>query len=247
MATRCGRSRPLRRTCRSTTSRRQRGRLRVARRKMQRVELLCGEGVHPIFRYEALWFRNLQSLAQFFHNGPGHSRGMRSRQASTCGRSARSGHRGPSFTNRPVESEHRASRRQAPPPSIEIPAPFPNPTTMGDPNATDITPTATQSPEQTTLPLHTTHQHHHSHWSQDASQTVVAPLRHHLQPLATALPSMDAADRFNLRLVRDIDRLPLGRHHETLNWPGRRQRDPPADHQATRDDQIPLRRSRCHL
>jgi hypothetical protein len=147
------------------------------------------------------------------------AKALRENQVSTCGRFARSGHRGPSFTNRPgrVESEHRASRRQAPPPSIEIPAPFPNPTTTGDPMSTDTTPTASQfahtsPPEQTTFPLHTTHRHrhhhHHSHRSQDASQAFVAPSRHHLQPLATAVPSMDAADGFNLRPVRDIDRLP---------------------------------------
>ncbi|KAI9894351.1 MAG: hypothetical protein M1814_003107 [Vezdaea aestivalis] len=133
-----------------------------------------------------------------------------------------------SSSNNRITSESRGSRRQAPPPSIEIPAPFPQPQASTDPNAMDITPTApqfavTSPPERTTFsqPSHTNHiRHmHHHHRSQDARpfesvlDTTVrnvdaSRLAEIAQPLATAMPSMDVADGFSLRPVRDIDRLP---------------------------------------
>lgn len=139
------------------------------------------------------------------------------RDASTGGRFAsRSGHKGPSFANRAgrVDAEHRTFRRQAPPPSIEIPAAFSNAPVSGDPGAVDVTPTGpqfahTSPPEQTTFSVHRhRHHHHHNHRSQDSQQSFIPPSRHPIQPLATAVPSMDATDGFNLRPVRDIDRLP---------------------------------------
>ncbi|KAI9640211.1 hypothetical protein NHQ30_011449 [Ciborinia camelliae] len=123
----------------------------------------------------------------------------------------RSAHKGHSFGNRAsrFESEFRASRRQPPPPSIDIPSNFPGaPLTTGS-DAMDVTPTGpqfalTSPPERTTFSVH---RHHHHHRNQDARQHFLSP-RHNIQPLATAVPSMDAADGFNIRPVRDVDRLP---------------------------------------
>ncbi|CZT52056.1 related to samB [Rhynchosporium secalis] len=130
----------------------------------------------------------------------------------------RGSHKGASFTNRPsrFDTEFRASRRQAPPPSIDIPATFTTaPLTAGS-DAVDTTPTGpqfgalTSPPERTTFSVHRHHHHHHHHHhrAQDARQHFLPPSRHNIQPLATAVPSMDAADGFNLRPVRDVDRLP---------------------------------------
>ena len=128
-------------------------------------------------------------------------------------------HKATSFCNRTergnTSSEHRSSRRQAPPPSIEIPLPFPPSQRTADPAAMDITPTGphfavTSPPDRTTF----TRQHHHHHRSQDGrphfhSFQINGPPRFTaIQPLATAVPSMDRADGFGLRPVRDIDRLP---------------------------------------
>ncbi|CAG8975387.1 hypothetical protein HYALB_00009528 [Hymenoscyphus albidus] len=111
------------------------------------------------------------------------------------------------------ESDFRASRRQAPPPSIDIPVTFPNPTLTAPPDAMDTRPTGaafavTAPPERTNFPTHRHHHHHHHHRAPDARQHFLPPSRHNLQPLASAVPSMDAADGFNLRPVRDVDRLP---------------------------------------
>ncbi|KAF4618127.1 hypothetical protein G7Y89_g14981 [Cudoniella acicularis] len=102
----------------------------------------------------------------------------------------RSSHKAASFGNRAArfESEFRASRRQPPPPSIEIPATFGNPPLTAGSDAMETTPTGPQFA--------------------DARQHFLPPSRHNIQPLATAVPSMDAADGFNLRPVRDVDRLP---------------------------------------
>lgn len=123
----------------------------------------------------------------------------------------RSTHKGPSFGNRSsrFESEYRTSRRQPPPPSIDIPSNFPGtPLTTGS-DAMDITPTGpqfalTSPPERTAFSVH---RHHHHHRNQDARQHFLSP-RHNIQPLATAVPSMDTADGFHIRPVRDVDRLP---------------------------------------
>ncbi len=104
-------------------------------------------------------------------------------------------------------SENRQSRRQPPPPSLEIPQPFTQTEHMADDGAMEITPTRptvlTSPPQRTTF---TRPHHHHHHRSHDGRN---APHRNHvMQPLATAVPSMDAADGFALRPVRDVDRLP---------------------------------------
>ncbi|KAI9816833.1 MAG: hypothetical protein M1827_001478 [Pycnora praestabilis] len=126
---------------------------------------------------------------------------------------------GTSFLNRAdrgtSSSESRSFRRQAPPPSIEIPLPFPHNQQAAEIGSMDTTPTAlppfvvTSPPERTTFPRHHHHHHrshdgrHHYHGSPNGGQ------RHHtVQPLATAVPSMEIADGFGLRPVRDVDRLP---------------------------------------
>jgi hypothetical protein len=121
--------------------------------------------------------------------------------------------KGASFGNRtsPFDTEFRSSRRQ-PPPSIEIPATFGNPPLTAGSDAMDTTPTRpqfalTSPPERTTFSIHR-HHHHHHHRGHDARQHFLPPSRHSLQPLATAVPSMDTADGFNIRPVRDVDRLP---------------------------------------
>ncbi|TVY16952.1 MYND-type zinc finger protein samB [Lachnellula arida] len=125
----------------------------------------------------------------------------------------RSSHKGASFGNRTsrFESEFRASRRQPPPPSIEIPTTYVNPPPATASDAMETTPTGpqfavTSPPERTTFSGH--RHHHHHHRGQDARQHFLPPSRHNIQPLATAVPSMDTADGFNLRPVRDVDRLP---------------------------------------
>ncbi|MCJ1256120.1 hypothetical protein MMC24_003940 [Lignoscripta atroalba] len=115
-------------------------------------------------------------------------------------------------------SEHRSFRRQAPPPSIEIPQPFSQQHQPVDSGVMEVTPQPPQfaitSPvERTTFPRHYHHHHHHHHRSQDIRQHIHVGLgstsRHHgVQSSTTALPSMDAADGFGLRPVRDVDRLP---------------------------------------
>jgi len=133
---------------------------------------------------------------------------------SPCG--SRYGSRGShkaSFGNRSsrVDAEHRSFRRQAPPPLIDIPVVFPttSPANVGIADSTPAGPqfARTSPPDQTTFSIHR-HHHHHRHRGQDAQQNFITPSRHPIQPLATAVPSMDAADGFNIRPVRDIDRLP---------------------------------------
>ncbi|KAI9734465.1 MAG: hypothetical protein M1818_006854 [Claussenomyces sp. TS43310] len=121
-----------------------------------------------------------------------------------------------SFGNRSggVDAEHRTFRRQAPPPSLDIPTSFPDASASAEGNAIADTLTPpqfpiTSPPERTTFSVHRHHHYHHHHRSQEARANLLPPSRHPIQPLATAVPSMDAADGFpNLRPVRDIDRLP---------------------------------------
>ncbi|EAS28036.1 MYND domain-containing protein [Coccidioides immitis RS] len=100
-------------------------------------------------------------------------------------------------------SEHRTTRRQAPPPSIEIPHPFSQDARQPDAGAMEITPSPqmvlTSPPERTSFSRET-----HSH------RTLQPGGHRHriIQPLATAVPSMDTTDGFGLRPVRDADRLP---------------------------------------
>ncbi len=126
----------------------------------------------------------------------------------------RSSHKGASFGNRPsrFDPDYRSSRRQPPPPSIDISATLVNPPLTTGPDAMDATPTGpqfalTSPPERTTFSVHR-HHHHHHHRGQEARQHFLPPSRHNIQPLATAVPSMDTTDGFSIRPVRDVDRLP---------------------------------------
>lgn len=115
------------------------------------------------------------------------------------------------YQNGRLESDIRTSRRQPPPPAINIPAAYTNAPVTGESSAMDITPTGpqfavTSPPERTSFSIH--RHHHHHHRGQDARQHFLPPSRHPIQPLATAVPSMDTTDGFNIRPVRDIDRLP---------------------------------------
>lgn len=133
--------------------------------------------------------------------------------------------KGASFASRSgrLDAEHRSFRRQAPPPAIEIPSTYPTAPATTDAGAMDITPTGSQfpllsPPERATYSAGHSHRHdgshhHHHHRAHDSRSNFLPPSRHNLQPLAfqplvSAAPSMENGDTFNLRPVRDIDRLP---------------------------------------
>ncbi|KAL4802251.1 MYND-type zinc finger protein samB [Aspergillus unguis] len=115
--------------------------------------------------------------------------------SSTVDETARS-----SFSDAPNNVERRPSRRQAPPTHIEIP-PFYHDTRAVDSNAMDVT-SSPRGPMTAPSERSTFGQDAHAHRSH-------ANLRHRaIQPLATAIPSMDTADGFGLRPVRETERLP---------------------------------------
>ncbi|RDW62991.1 MYND-type zinc finger protein MUB1 [Aspergillus mulundensis] len=97
-------------------------------------------------------------------------------------------------------NEQRTSRRQPPPTHIEIP-PFFHDTRALDTNAMDIA-TPPRAPMTSPPERSTFGQDAHAHRSH------ANPRHRAIQPLATAIPSMDAADGFGLRPVRDTERLP---------------------------------------
>ena len=107
-------------------------------------------------------------------------------------------------------SDHHSIRRQAPPPSIDIPQPFFQPSQQQQLSEApmEITPAPPQlalvSPQERTAFTRSHQRNHHHHRSQDSrpmsSRYIIGP--------ATTVPSMDTADGFGLRPVRDADRLP---------------------------------------
>ncbi|EEH49546.1 uncharacterized protein PADG_05625 [Paracoccidioides brasiliensis Pb18] len=130
-----------------------------------------------------------------------------SRTNKPSSRSHNQGNRSSFFDRAPTTSDHRTTRRQAPPPSIEIPHPYSQDSQPGESEAMDITPSPqlvlTSPPERTTFPRdarsHRTHEGRHQPGTH----------RHRImQPLATALPPVDGTDGFGMRPVRDADRLP---------------------------------------
>jgi hypothetical protein len=98
-------------------------------------------------------------------------------------------------------------RRQAPPPSIEIPQPFYQDSQITDSDAMDVTspPRApmTSPPERSSFG-----QEVHNHRANDGRLPRASHRLRSMQPLATAVPSMDTTDGFGLRPVRDTERLP---------------------------------------
>ncbi|KAL8747075.1 MAG: hypothetical protein Q9190_000982 [Brigantiaea leucoxantha] len=128
----------------------------------------------------------------------------------------------PSFQDRGnLPMENRQFRRNEPPPAIEIPQTFP-PLIYAqqavDSPVTDasIPQSSRASPPQ--RPLSTRHHHHHHHQHshhrhQDGRQHVqntfaVTTRSNIANATAPPIPSMDMADGFTLRPVRDVDRLP---------------------------------------
>ncbi|KAJ6119685.1 MYND-type zinc finger protein samB [Penicillium sp. IBT 18751x] len=107
-----------------------------------------------------------------------------------------------------AHAETRSSRRQAPPPSIEIPqATYYQETQPTDSDAMDITspPRApmTSPPERSTFrPEAHTHRSHDGRYSRSNHRLRA------MQPLATAVPPIDGTEVFGLRPVRDAERLP---------------------------------------
>ncbi|EJT76361.1 SamB protein [Gaeumannomyces tritici R3-111a-1] len=127
-----------------------------------------------------------------------------------------------SFTNRSgrVDVDHRSFRRQAPPPSIDIGAPFAGPSSAAEQIAPDgasiaaISQQVTTPSDRTQFAIHPRgihHRHHHHRGGAEAHPGLPSPSRQTIQPLAAAIqPIMEAnmaTDRF-VRPVRDIDRLP---------------------------------------
>lgn len=104
-------------------------------------------------------------------------------------------------------SDWRQTRRQAPPPSIDIPQPFSQNFQNAEQSSleTSITPQAvvTSPPERTTFARPQLHHQNQSHDGRGSFQRFNGP-----QPPTTAIPSMDTTDGFSLRPVRDVDRLP---------------------------------------
>ncbi|KAI2473721.1 hypothetical protein F4781DRAFT_760 [Annulohypoxylon bovei var. microspora] len=123
------------------------------------------------------------------------------------------------FTNRSarLDLEQRAFRRQAPPPSIDISAASFASTSAAaaaPQGNSDVIPTIpsfpiTSPPDRAGLPnnRHHHHHHHHHHHRHESRSNIVSPSRQVIQPLASAVPTMEAVDGF-IRPVRDIDRLP---------------------------------------
>jgi hypothetical protein len=131
-----------------------------------------------------------------------------SRQAVKTGSSSReaSGRTAPADSSSHPEA-HPSSRRQAPPPSIEIPQPYYQDNQPTDSDAMDITspPRApmTSPPERSTF-----RQDVHSHRAHDGRYSRTSHRLRAMQPLATAVPPIDTAEAFGLRPVRDAERLP---------------------------------------
>jgi hypothetical protein len=111
------------------------------------------------------------------------------------------------FDNASGSSDWRPTRRQAPPPSIDIPQPFSQTFQNAEQSSLDtlITPQAvvTSPPERTTFARPQLHHQNLSHDGRGPFQRFTGP-----QPPTTAIPSMDTTDGFSLRPVRDVDRLP---------------------------------------
>ena len=104
-------------------------------------------------------------------------------------------------------SEYRQTRRQAPPPSLDIPQPFSQTFQHNEPSSVETTapPPAVLSspPERTNFARPQLHHHNRSHDGRGPFSRI-----HSIPPPATAMPNMDTTDGFSLRPVREVDRLP---------------------------------------
>lgn len=113
----------------------------------------------------------------------------------------------PDRTAAPVP-DHRTVRRHPPPPSIEIPQPYPRDTQQGGGGNGDTEGAPTPQVVLTSPPERTAFPHDNSHRpQQDGPQPGPATQRRRIgQPLATALPTLE--NGLAPRPVRDADRLP---------------------------------------
>ncbi|PWY95885.1 MYND-type zinc finger protein samB [Aspergillus sclerotioniger CBS 115572] len=125
----------------------------------------------------------------------------------------------PAYVDQSTNTEQRPSRRQAPPPHIEIP-PFYQDSHASDTNAMDVTSSprvpVTSPPEQSTFTQDGPSPSSDTRYAQAAQRLRV------IQPLATTLRPMSAADGFGLRPVRDTERLPSmlpGFHNGIVSQP----------------------------
>lgn len=112
------------------------------------------------------------------------------------------------FEHLNAATDHRSNRRQAPPPSLDLPQSFSQAfgATESGPADGGILPPGvfTSPPERTVFPRRDVHhQHNRSHESRGSLHRPA-----NIQPPATAVPSMDVSDGFSLRPVREVDRLP---------------------------------------
>lgn len=107
-----------------------------------------------------------------------------------------------------ANSDIRQARRQAPPPSLDLPPSYsaaPNGNDRNGPHTGPVNTTVLTSPPERTVFTRSQllHHQHRSHENRIFPNNV-----NHPQPPATAVPSTDTSDVFSLRPVRDVDRLP---------------------------------------
>ncbi|MCJ1447193.1 MAG: hypothetical protein MMC23_007703 [Stictis urceolatum] len=138
--------------------------------------------------------------------GPFGSKGLRGLKDDSSSRQGAHERRHGSYDQRTI-------RRNAPP-SIEIPQPFSLQAQQQQiiEGAMEVTPTPPQlaltSPQDRTTFARPHHHHHHHRHHHARSQEIRTPTGRHNLQAGAAVPSMDAADGFGLRPVRDADRLP---------------------------------------
>ena len=111
----------------------------------------------------------------------------------------------PSSTSRSTraETDHRALRRQGPPASIDVSVTYAGPSTAA---ATQAAPDVTLAPQQFAAAAATPSRHRHGLRAGDGRHAEMSTPRRTMQPLAPAVPTMEAIDGF-VRPVRDVDRL----------------------------------------
>lgn len=110
------------------------------------------------------------------------------------------------FDHLNAAGDQRSNRRQAPPPSLDLPQSFSQAfgTTESGPaeGSIPLPGVLTSPPERTVFPRRELHHHNRNHENRGSFH------RSTIQPPATSVPSMDASDGFSLRPVREVDRLP---------------------------------------
>lgn len=111
------------------------------------------------------------------------------------------------FEHMNAAADQRSTRRQAPPPSLELPQSFSQAfgTAEAGPTEGNAIPPGvfTSPPDRTVFPRRDYHQHSRGQESRASFHRSM-----NMQAPATAVPSMDTSDGFPLRPVREVDRLP---------------------------------------